>query len=78
MTESTTPLPILVRQFLLGRTEGLAAPQVAAFISGWTSALELLRRTDLLLPGASQEMRAAMALLLDELDRAQDVALADP
>jgi hypothetical protein len=61
----------------MGRTEGLAAPQVAAFISGWTSALELVRRTDLTLPQASLEIRAAVEDLVDELERAQTVALAE-
>lgn len=77
MPESNLPLQSLVRQYLLGRTEGLGASQVAAFVSGWTSALELVRRTDVMLPAASEEVRAALASLVAELERAQEVALAD-
>ena len=36
----------MVQQLLLGRTEGLPAPQLAAFLSGWTSLLDLLKRPD--------------------------------
>jgi hypothetical protein len=73
----TVPLEILVQQLLLGRLEGLSAPQVAAFLRGWTSALELLRRTDLTLPDASHEVRAAVAAMLARIERVQAHAVND-
>ena len=62
---------LLVRQLLLDRTEGLSAAQVAAFVSGWTSALELVRRSDLLMPTADPAVTKAMAALLDAIEAAQ-------
>jgi len=76
--EPSVPLQSLIQQFLLGRTEGLAAPQVAAFVSGWSSALELVRRADLLLPAVTPEFCSTLKRLLDELELAQEVVLADP
>jgi hypothetical protein len=68
----------LVAQFLLGRVDGLGAPQVAAFVSGWSSALELVRRTDLTIPSASQEVKRAVDRLVEAIERARETALADP
>jgi hypothetical protein len=67
-----------VEQFLTGRVEGLRAPQVAAFVSGWTSALELVRRTDLTIPAESDAVKAAVARLVEAIESAQRTALADP
>ena len=65
------PLHIVVQQLLLGRTDGLTAPQLAAFLSGWTSLLDLLKRPELCLPGASSEVRAALAELTRQIEDAQ-------
>lgn len=72
------PLTHLVEQLLIGRVDGLEAAQVAAFVSGWTSALELVRRTDLTLPGAPVELTEAIAKLVSAIEAAQRAALADP
>lgn len=72
------PLSLLVRELLLGRVEGLTAPQLAAFVLGWGSMLELLRRTDLTLPDASQEVHDAIAEIVAEVERAQADVLDDP
>lgn len=69
------PLQILVGQLLIGRTEGLKAREVAAFLSGWTSALDVLRRFDLVLPNAGQEVRHALEQALDALTEAQEIVL---
>ncbi len=68
---------MLVQQLLLGRTEGLAAPQLAAFIGGWTSLLDLLKRPELCLPGASAEVHAALVELVAAIERAQEMVLRD-
>ena len=78
MNHLPTALDQLVAQFLLGRVDGLGAPQVAAFVSGWSSALELVRRTDLTIPLASQEVKRAVDRLVEEIERARETALADP
>ncbi len=80
MTESTAttdPLPMLVGQLLIAGSEGLAAPQLAAFVAGWSAALELVERTDLLVPGANPEFHAAMADLVRRIRDAQRSVLAD-
>lgn len=66
----------LVQQLLLGRTEEMSAPQLAAFVDGWTSALELLRRPAICLPSAPDEVREALAELALEIERAQRLVLA--
>ena len=68
---------MLVQQLLLGRTEGLSAPQLAAFISGWTSLLDLLKRPELCLPDASAEVHAALTELVEAIHRAQEQVLGD-
>jgi hypothetical protein len=75
---SRTALDQLVAQFLLGRVDGLGAPQVAAFVSGWSSALELVRRTDLTIPLASQEVKGAVEVLVEAIERARESALDGP
>ena len=68
---------MVVQQLLLGRTEGLAPPQLAAFVSGWTSLLDLLRRPELCLPAAPPEVHAALVELVDAIERAQETVLGD-
>lgn len=50
--------------------EDLPAPQVAAYLSGWSSALELVRRTDLTMPSASEDLHRAVAAVVTALDAA--------
>ncbi len=68
---ATDPLMLLVRELLLARTEGLDPPQLAAFVSGWTSVLELLARTDLTLPDAEDGVRDAVARVVGRIEHAQ-------
>ena len=74
---ASIPLHLVVQQLLLGRTEGLAPQQLAAFISGWTSLLDLLKRPELCLPGAPGEVHAALVALAGAIERAQDTVLGD-
>ena len=67
----------LVEQFLVGRVDDLDAQGVAAFVSGWTSALELMKRTDLLLPDANEAVREAVAELVSLVESVQRDVLAD-
>lgn len=62
---------MLVQQLLLGRTDGLSASQLAAFLSGWTSVLDLLKRPELCLPDAAPEVQDALRCLAREIERAQ-------
>jgi len=73
-----TPLHILVQQLLLGRTEDLSAPQLAAFVDGWSSLLELLEREELCLPDAAPEVRAELSALVLRIREAQEEILGDP
>jgi hypothetical protein len=74
---ASIPLHIVVQQLLLGRTEGLAPQQLAAFISGWTSLLDLLKAPRAVPPEASDEVQAALAALAGAIERAQDTVLGD-
>lgn len=60
----------LVAQSLMAHGEDLPAPQLAAYLSGWSSALDLVRRTDLTMPSASDELHRAMASVVAALDAA--------
>lgn len=60
----------LVAQSLMAHGEDLPAPQVAAYLSGWSSALDLVRRTDLTLPSASEDLHRAVAAVVTALDAA--------
>ena len=71
------PLVELVEEYLLDRTRGLSGPQTAAFLSGWTSALELLQRTDLTLAGAPDAIVRAVQTLTSRISAAQVAALDD-
>lgn len=68
---------MLIQQLLLGRTEGLTASQLAAFLSGWTSLLDLLKRPELCLPDAAPEVQEALRSLAREIERAQTEILSD-
>ncbi len=68
---------MLVQQLLLGRTDGLTASQLAAFLSGWTSLLDLLKRPELCLPEAAPEVHEALRSLAHEIERAQTELLSD-
>jgi hypothetical protein len=75
---SPTSLTALVQQLLLGRLDGLSGSQVAAFILGWSAMLDLLRRTDLTAPDATDEVRAAIDAVVVRIERAQAAALEEP
>lgn len=70
-TPTTDVLELLVRELLLARTEGLSAPALAAFVSGWTSVLELLRRTDLTLAGEDPSVVSAVDRVIERVEQAQ-------
>jgi hypothetical protein len=78
MKPTAIPPRALVEQMLLRRLEGLDARGVAAFVAGWCAALEVVRRTDITMPLASEDTLAAVAELVDSIDRARMKALADP
>ena len=64
-------LHILVRETLLERSSQLNDRQLIAFLDGWTSALDLLRRTDLVLPGAPPALKQAISTIVEEIRRIQ-------
>ncbi len=55
----------------------MAASEVAAYLSGWSNALELVRRTDLTMPTASSELHRAMAAAVRAIEAATASVLAD-
>lgn len=74
----TVPVAQLVSQYLEGRLDGLPAAGVASFVLGWTSALELVRRTDVTLPDAPDNVRQGIAQLCAAIEQATKAVLADP
>jgi len=77
-TAMPDPVVLLVRQLLLAGSDGLSAPQLAAYIAGWTAALELVERSDLTLgSGAADPTHAAVARLVRRIREAQRAALGD-
>lgn len=71
------PLRRLVQQLLLGRVEDLDAPATAAFVSGWSSALELVRRTELSAPEATAQEQATVVAVVDAIEAARRQVLDD-
>lgn len=78
MSLSAVPLQSLIRQFVLGRTEGLDAASVAAFVAGWSAALDVVARSELTVPGAPPGVHATIAHVVRAIDEARRDALADP
>jgi hypothetical protein len=67
---SSSALRRLVREHLLGRSEGLPPASLAAFISGWGSALQLLRRAHAELPWVSPQQQRWVGELIDAVEDA--------
>jgi hypothetical protein len=67
----------LVREHLLERSEGLPPASLAAFIAGWGSALQLLRRSHAALPWVSPQEQRAIGELLDAVEAATEAELED-
>lgn len=71
------PLMMLVQQLLLAATDDLPPTAVAAYVAGWTAALDLVERTDLTLPQADAAVHAAIAEAIGRIRFAQQLALDD-
>jgi hypothetical protein len=71
------PVQRLIEQLLVGRLDGLDGRAVAAFLSGWSSALELIRRVDLTMPDATPEVAESIRRLVSAVDQAQCAIVAD-
>ena len=71
------PLDDIVRELLLERTADLDAPRVAAFVDGWGSLLRLLDHTELLLPGAPEQLTEGLETVVRRVREAQARVLDD-
>ncbi|MCA9650437.1 MAG: hypothetical protein H6712_25240 [Myxococcales bacterium] len=74
---SSAALRRLVREHLLERSEGMSPASLAAFIAGWGSALDLLRRSEAELPWVSPERHRWIVELIDAVEEASRVELDD-
>lgn len=74
---SSPALRRLVREHLLERSDGLPPASLAAFIAGFGSALQLLRRSHASLPWVSPQAHAWVAELLDAVELASAAELED-
>lgn len=70
-------LETLVHELLLERSEGMAAAELMAFLDGWQSLLDLVRRSRLLLPLAEPAEHELIASLVERIRAATAAALDD-
>ncbi len=77
-SKSSSPaLRRLVREHLLERSEGMPPASLAAFIAGWGSALQLLRRSHVELPWVSTREQQWIGDLIDTVEEASRAELED-
>jgi hypothetical protein len=77
-SKSSSPaLRRLVREHLLERSDGMPPASLAAFIAGWGSALQLLRRGHAELPWVSAHEQQWIGDLLDAVEQASQAELED-
>jgi hypothetical protein len=70
-------LETLVGELLLERSEKLDGARLAAYLDGWSALLDLLRRTQLILPRAEPELHDALAEVVERIRAAMAGALDD-
>lgn len=74
----TSPaLVALTRELLLERSDHYSKEQLVAYLDGWTSALELLQKTELVMPGAPAAQRDLVSACVERIRSAQYEALDD-
>jgi hypothetical protein len=74
---SSPALRRLVREHLLERSDGLPPASLAAFIAGWGSVIQLLRRSHAELPWVSPQEHRWIGELLDAVEEASQAELDD-
>lgn len=67
----------LVRELLLERSEHYDKGQLVAYLDGWSAVLELLQKTELVMPGAPAEQRDLVGACVERVRRAQYEALGE-
>ena len=70
-------LETLVGELLLQRTEHLGSAELVAYIDAWGALLDLLRRTQLILPHAEPQIHEALAEVVERIRAATAAALDD-
>lgn len=60
-------LEILVAELLLERTKNLDSPQLAAYVDAWSGLLDLIRRTELILPRGDPELHEALSEVVERI-----------
>ena len=73
----SAPLRRLVHQLLLGRVSELDPEATLAFVRGWSSAFELMRRTDLTIPEAPPDVKSAVEEIVNAIEAARLRVLGD-
>lgn len=75
LSPSEKALLLLTREFLLERSEHYTQRELVAYLDGWTTALELMQKTDLVMPGAPEELRKVLSAGVERVRKAQYLVL---
>lgn len=75
LTPSQKALLLLTREFLLERSEHYSQKELVAYLDGWTTALELMQKTDLVMPGAPKELQEMLNAGVERVRQAQYLVL---
>jgi predicted component of type VI protein secretion system len=70
-------LDILVAELLLERTNDFDPRQLAAYVDAWTGLLDLMRRTQLILPRGEPELHDALSEVVERIRAATARTLDD-
>jgi predicted component of type VI protein secretion system len=70
-------LDILVAELLLERTKDFDPRQLAAYVDAWTGLLDLMRRTQLILPRGEPELHDALSEVVERIRAATARTLDD-
>lgn len=70
-------LIVLLKELLLERSEHYGQSELVAYLDGWSAALELLEKGQLVMPGAPIEAQEFLSATVEKLRSAQYEALQD-
>lgn len=70
-------LAALLKELLLERSDHYSRSELVAYLDGWSAALELLEKSQLVMPGAPTQAQEFLSATVEKVRRAQYEALRD-